>query len=48
MLHDPNSNVLNGGDHQSIRMVLDRGGEWSADPQKSVIYYLNAPLAPGW
>ena len=31
-----------GGYHPSVRMVLDRGG--SADPQKSVIYYLNAPL----
>ena len=41
-LNDANSNALEGGGyHRNVRMVLDRGG--SADPQKSVIYYLNAP-----
>ena len=47
MLHDANSNALEGGGggyHPSVRMVLDRGGEGSADLQKSVIYYLNAPI----
>ena len=49
MLHDANSNALEGGGggyHQSVRMVLDRGGG-QRTPPKRVIYYLNAPLRNG-
>ena len=48
-LHNKNSNMLDRGGGEtrgyprSVRMVLDRGGGGSADPQKSVMYYLNAP-----
>ena len=42
MLHDANSNALEGGgggNHPSVRMVLDRGGGVSGPPKKCYILF---------